>query len=268
MNLSIQAIVDYMHCPLAFRYRYIDKVDYRFSFVKSEVVNNIYIADMFDMLLHHLAYGFFHQMTEGRYPSLYNLKLRWGKLWNEGRTKEDIMFTPYSWRNVHRKKERAGLNALIRMHAAFKEQVTIPILVGKQYTVSLGSHTITGVIDLVRETEDRRGNRIIELVDFKTQDKYRNIHHLGDLELTASVYAFEKLFGKRPDRITYYRMLTGKFIRVERDENDYKLLEQCVEQVARAIEQRIFYPVINDRCAECPFHSKCVKKEWFSNAAV
>jgi CRISPR/Cas system-associated exonuclease Cas4 (RecB family) len=210
-----------------------------------------------------VAYGLFHQIADGRYPNIHYMKKRWGDTWNNNRTKEDVLFDTNSWRNDHRKLERKGTTALLALHKDFKNNPGTPILIGKEYKVQIGKHQVTGVIDLVREITGPEDKPIIEILDFKSDDRPTNLHVKGDIEVTAASMAFRKLFNYKENQITYHGILSGQQQTAVRTPKDYQLLEMAVDNVARAIEQEIFYPVLNHKCNECPFQKHCEKKEWF-----
>src|SRR5690606_26947242 len=112
------------------------------------------------------------------------------------------------------------------------------------------------------------GKELIELVDFKTGIKTRdrwnlkplNLHINHDLEMTAASLGFRQLTGEKEDRIVYYDMLNNQEYVTHRGEEDYKTLEQVLDNVEKGISAEIYYPVMNDRCNECPFQQQCRKK--------
>lgn len=261
MQLTIQQLVDYQKCPTLFKFRWQEGIDTRVS--ERNVPNKWHMAEDYDRALHHVLYGLFHEIADGKYPNAYYIKKRWGLAWSKGRPKEEILFDTGSWRNEHRRLERKGLKALLDLHSYFKNSPGTPILIGKEYHIQIGNHTLTGVIDLVREVLDENGKPIIEIVDFKTDDRPTILHVKGDMEVTAASMAFQKLFNYKENRITYLGLMTKKEQYTKRTEKDYELLNMAVDNIVRAINAHIYYPVLNDRCYECPFQKHCEKKEWF-----
>lgn len=262
MRLSLQEIVDYQKCPMLYKFRWVDGIDVSVS-EKRKVPNRLHIIEEFDKALHHVVYGIFNQLGDGAWPSAYYVKKRWGKVWNQNRKKEDVLFDTGSWRNEHRKRERQGLNALLALHKDFSNGPGTPILIGKGYEIKVGNHMVSGVMDLVRETYDESDKPIIEIMDFKTDDRQSSLHVKGDMEVTAASLAFRNLFGYTEQRITYYGTLSKKQVHTARTKKDYRLLEIAVDNVAKGIENNIYYPVLNSKCFECPFQKHCEKKEWF-----
>lgn len=261
MNLTIQQLIDYQKCPTLYKFRWDEQVDVSVS--KRKNPNKWHLMEEYDKALHQVLYGLFHEIADGKYPSAFNMKKRWGYAWSNGRPKEDILFDTGSWRNEHRRLERKGLNALLDLHSHFQNTPGTPILIGKEYRIQIGKHTLSGVIDLVREVLDENGKPIIEIVDFKADDRPTILHVKGDMEVTAASMAFHQLFNYKEQRITYYGIMSKKKQHTKRSERDYKLLEMAVDNIARSIEAEVYYPVLNDRCYECPFQKHCEKKEWF-----
>ncbi|MNQ36616.1 PD-(D/E)XK nuclease superfamily protein [compost metagenome] len=258
MKLSIEQVIDYQRCPLLYKFRHIDDVDVRLNGGPYRTPNQKYVAEYFDYAMHNVVYGIFHQFADGRYPNAYYVKKRWGQLWNAGRTKEDIIIDTGSWRNDLRKREKQGLDSLLSVHSDFQSNPGTPILIGKGYSIPVGNHELVGTIEMVREVDG-----IIELMDFKTDDRPIALHVKGDMAVTAASLAFRKLFGYKEERIAYYGLLSRKTQYTQRDKRDFALLERTVDNVARGIESGIIYPVMNSRCQECPFQKHCEKREWF-----
>lgn len=262
MELTVQQLADFLHCPLKYKFRWVDKIDTSITSFK-KTPNKWHMTEQFDIALHHVAYGIFHQLEDGQYPSAYYVKKRWGVMWNQNRAKEQIIFDTGSRRNEHRRLERKGLKALLDLHKDFSNGPGTPILIGKGYRIKVGDHTLSGVIDLVREIRDNTDKPIIEIMDFKTDDRPTALHVKGDIEVTAASLAFQQLFGYKEQQITYYGVLSGQQTHTHRTTEDYQLLEHTVQNVATAIENQLYYPVLNHKCNECPFQKHCEKKEWF-----
>lgn len=247
---------------MKYKFRWVDKIDVSLS-EKRKIPNKWHMAEQYDVALHHVLYGIFHHLSDGSYPSAHYVKKRWGAVWNKGRSKDQVVFDTGSWRNEHRKRERKGLNLLLEAHKYFSNSPGTPILIGKEYQIPVGNHSLIGTIDLVREVKDDNDNLIIDLVDFKVDEKSTILHVKGDIDVTAASMAFNKLFGYKERNITYHGVVSGTQTHTKRDKQDYQLLEHTVNNVATAIENNIYYPVLNHKCAECPFQKHCEKKEWF-----
>lgn len=259
MKISIEEIIDYQKCPLLYRFRWVDKIDN--VLYKTVKPNRYYVSEYFNIAMHRCIYAIFYQTLNEDYPSPYFVKKVWGKAWNKDRIKEDVIMNTGSWRNEVKKKEMNGLNALLNLHEYFIANTGTPILIGKEYIIKIGRHELTGVIDLVREKKIAE-HSIIEMIDFKSNEKHNTILYKSDIEVTAASYAFRELFGYKEDRIVFYEILSGKEKVVHRNENDYEMLRYTVNHIAASIEAGIFYPVLNSKCLECPFQTHCAKGKW------
>lgn len=261
MQLRIKEVLDYIKCPQRHTFQWQQGIDVSVGLKGSP--NRWYVVEYYDHAIHQVIYSMLHQYADDRYPSPHYMKQRWGATWNKGRTKEDILNYTKSWRDEIRKREKMGLKALLELHSDFQNDAGTPILIGKEYTVPIGAHTLVGTLELVRETKNEEGKSILEIVDFKTEDKTMNLHIKGDLEVTAASYAFRHLFGHTEDRVSYHGLQSRTQQHTKRDEKDFELLAHVVDNVARAIESGIHYPVLNSRCYECPFQKVCEKREWY-----
>lgn len=261
MILRIKEIIDYLKCPQRHRFQWQEGMDVSVGLRGSP--NRWHVVEYYEHAMHQVIYSIFHQYADERYPSPHYVKQRWGSVWNKGRTKEDLISYTKSWRDEIRKREKQGLNALLALHSDFQNGAGTPILIGKEYQIPVGNHTLIGTLELVREVIDEEGKSIIEIVDFKTDDKVTSLHIKGDLEVTAASYAFRHLFGHKENRIMYHGIQSRAQQYTQRDERDFELLAHVVENVARSIEADIHYPVLNSRCYECPFQKVCEKREWY-----
>jgi hypothetical protein len=270
MNISIEALLDYLECPTRYKYRYIDRIDTA-SIQRAANANSL--EETFDKEIHKIAYHVFNYIQDGKYPSEYLLRQKWGKTWCKNKTVDDLMGESFELVNNARfnpmkRLERQGLKAIENLHPHFKANPGTPILVGKRVDVKVGRHVIGVTLDLVRAVTDE-GEEKIELIDFKTGIKTRNhwdsvplnLHVNHDIEMTAASLAFRQLTGEKEDRIVYYDMVNNREYATRREESHFKTLENILDNVEKALGAEVFYPVMIDRCNECPFLAHCNKNK-------
>lgn len=275
MDIHINEVLDFVQCPMLHKLRYIDKLDVTYTGLHKAYpkVNEQSLEEAFDREIHRLMYHIFNMIQDGRYPSEYLLRQKWGSYWTKNKSKQDIMFeaTRKDGMNAQRKLEKAGVKVIETIHPKFKQTPGIPIFVGKNTNLKIGHHNITVPLELVRELKDEKGKPFIEIMDFKTGIKTKgrldhkplNLHILHDLQTTAASLAFRQLTGIEEGQITYYDIVNDREYVTSRGENDYETLEHVLNHVEQAMNHKIYYPVMNDRCFECPYQHICRRRDWY-----
>lgn len=268
MKLTVQQLMDYLRCSMMYRFRYIDEVEVVTRFNPSKVS----LDEQFDNEIHKIGYHIFNYIQDGKYPTEYLLRKKWEQLWCKDKSREDVVFENTVKRGMSSMKrlEKQGVKVISQSHPKFKENPGVPIIVGKRMDVKVGRHTLTTTLDLIREVV-MEGKPIIELMDFqsgiKVTDRFTrtpmNLHIHQDLAVTAASLGFYQLTGMHEDRIVYYDMVNDKEHITKRTEQDYQALEHVLNHVERAMEHKIYYPVMNDRCTECPFLLECKRRDWY-----
>lgn len=277
MYISIEALLDYLECPTRYQYRYIDRIDTTLTGAAgvSSALNRQSLEENFDTEIHKIAYHIFNYIQDNKYPSEYLLRQKWGKSWCRNKTVEDLMQESFSSgkydrvpdSNPMKRLEKQGVRAIEHLHPHFKENPGTPIMVGKRMDVQVGQHVVSVTLDLIRMVEVE-GQEILELIDFKTGIKTKshwdikpmNLHINHDIEMTAASMGFRQLTGESEDRIIYYDIINNREYRTVRNDTHYKTLENILDHVEKALAANIFYPVMNDRCHECPFQVHCNKR--------
>lgn len=280
MIATIKEVIDYMQCPMSYKYRYIDGIDP--STVKTgqlQAYGNINVMsqeEIFDQEIHKLGYHVFNYIQDGKYPSEYLLRQKWSSLWCKHKSKEDVMFddSPTTKSGTNRRLEKLGVHVIQNLHQTFKDHPGIPILVGQKTTIKIGSHQISVTIDLVRE-RTMNNKRVIEIVDFKTwpETKRKSMQHIphrvqidNDLEMTAVSLAFEQLTGINEEQIMYYDMVNNHEHVTKRSEKDRQSLLYILDALEQGIKKEIYYPVFNQQCNRCSYQRKCIERSWSREA--
>ena len=123
------------------------------------------------------------------------------------------------------------------------------------------SRDIVGYIDAIDN-----GSTIVE---YKTTGRTPNQHQVdSDLQLTLYSWAYRMLYGIPEDRIIVVNLVKTKEPKIEvvethREEEDYTKLIGLMQQVIRAVDQRLFYPnpIGGFGCGTCNYAEEC-RKEW------
>lgn len=273
MEITQEALMDYLACPVKHRYRHILKTDpllYKSESGEVEVDERM-LEEVFEKQMHQLCYHLFHYVQDEKYPSEYILRQKWGSAWAKGRKVDDLMHRQKRIRknetNHHKYMEEAGIRAIEGIHKKFKDAHGIPLLIGMRMDVKVGKHKVNAVIDLVRELNGK-----LELMEFNSGMNTRlrtslrsrpvNLHIEHDIATTLAALAFEQFSKAALDRIVYYDFISNREFETSRGKQDYQNLEQLLNQVEKAMEAEICYPVLNEQCLSCPFQLECTKGTW------
>ncbi|ABS83748.1 RecB [Bacillus phage 0305phi8-36] len=262
MRIHIDQVIDYVSCPALYKFRNVDKLEPPQPKKGRPTKNSI--VELYDEALHKAVAYIFNSVQDGRYPSLTNMKNRWGKLWIAPRAKqEDIKFKQVSWRDTHELKRKQGWDKIEKLWLHYKEDPGSPIMVNYPYTVQIGKHTLEGTIDLVRVAKKENGREHIEMVEFITDERNAPfLHTRRDWRVTAASYAFRKIMKANEEKIVYHGIISGKLLDTTRDEQDYKQLEHLLDAIEHMQTHEIYYPVFNERCNSCSYQKYC-EKGWF-----
>lgn len=254
MELSLDDIHTYLHCPAEFDFKYGKKIP-------MEETDSV----KYKKAIHKTVSYMYFNVMGGRMPTAKQMKDKWATIWQE--EKEGIKDL-----SEHLLKERKyqapskvdkhviqGFEMIHNFHHYNKDNVGIPIAVDHEFRVPIAGVTVTGKFELIRETIDKSSpNRFIEIVDFKTGNEATDMFLVNnDLNLSVMSYAFRNLFQAKEDRLTYNYMKTGKEIYTSRGEKDFDRMKAIIEGVAEGIANKRFYPRQSFMCKNCPFKDVC-----------
>ena len=262
MQISIDEILDFVACPVLYKYRHVDKLEPPQPKMGRMTKNSV--VELYDKALHKSVFYIFHRIQDGFYPSLANLSKTWGNVWIRPRAEvESIKFQSTSWRDTHKRKESQGWSNLKRIHEYYEAEHGTPIMVDYTYEIPIGNHTLTGTIDLVETKRNKAGREEIVMTEFVVDERnmpYLNIRR--DWKVTAASYAFRKVMRVSEQKIVYHGIVSGKRHDTIRDQDDYTQLEHLINIIVESTERELFYPSFNTRCESCPFQKLC-EKGWF-----
>lgn len=235
---------------------------YLYRYKLGSSIKAINIREKYDHDIHKVVYNFFAVIQNNESLNINHLKRAWGSLWLGNKTGDDIILsTPSTWRDSANSKRKDGIQAIIRFFDKFKGNPGYPIAVNHPYKVSIGDGIIVlGTWEVIREVEDLPGQRVVEIIDFKVDDKlYNKVHFQNDIEITAMSYAFRETFNEVEDRILYYGMNKGANTEVTRSESDYEFMKHTVKDVVKSIQNDIYYARVGGDCYHCPYRRECEK---------
>ena len=260
MELDIKEIYSYMHCPLKYKFEYVDGM-------QADVVDTI----KYKQCLHKTMYYFYFSLMNGTVPSMKQMKDKWARIWAEafeleGNLNHIILKDSQSSARkgkvmVGNKLNIQGFETIHNFYHLNKEKYGTPIAVNHDYRISIADVNITGKFELIRESLDKtKSNRFIDIVDFKSNaEPYDYFLVENDLSLSLSSYAFRELFQAKEDRLIFHHLKSGKESQTTRGEKDFRRMKKTIEGVATCIDKKIFYPRQAHTCKVCPFKNICDK---------
>lgn len=260
MELHVDQLHAYLHCPIKYRFEHVNNLDAE----KSQGV-------LFKEAVHRAILSFYYTLMGGVVLTPSQMKDKWATIWGQmSKEKKDLgdfLLTPkpHYYPTVKKSRETdkylmQGFEMVHNFHHFNKDNPGTPIAVDLEYRVPIGGITLVGKFELIREMVDKSlGTRFIEIVDFKTgnENTVDPFTLKNDINMTIASYAFRNLFQAKEDRINYHFLKTGKEVYTSRNENDFKRLEAIVRGVAKGIAEQHFYPRQTFMCKSCPFVDTC-----------
>jgi hypothetical protein len=193
--------------------------------------------DRYDLAIHKAISYFWWKIRDGNLVTLKELRRRFS----------DIA-------DVDKEYLLRGAEELYYFYEYYKDEPGIPILIDEDREIDFGICKVLVHFDLVRTI----GNSLMaEIVDFRTgkQPKNRDLSLMNDISLTLMSYGFRKLFKVEERRLVVSYKDKAYFI--TKDENDFKLLEKTIENIAICIKNNIYLP--KSDCRGCKYQIPCVK---------
>lgn len=249
--INIKEITDYCYCPMLYKYKYIDKLEKKYTTV----------LDQYDDCMHKCIYNFFTQATFNN-VSISSLKTSFSSYWIKSKSLTSIIYSePTSWRDTHNEKRKDGIEAIVKFYNHFKDNIGIPLIINKPYKVNITPNLyLEGSFKIVREITTKDNKKEIEILNILSTVKAQNDMILKkDITTTAISYAFRKLFGIEEDNIKFFNINKGKLYTTTRNNEDYNMLIDTVIKVYKCINNNIFYICPTSKCLNCAYKSLCIK---------
>ena len=254
MELTLDQIHTYLHCPAEYRFKY-----------EMGIPMDDHVSVKYKKAIHRTINYLYFSVLGGRMPTSKQMKDKWATLWAE-ETAAIPELSEFLLRERPRqsapkvdKHITQGFELIHNFYHYNKDNIGIPIAVDHEFRVPVGGVTIKGNFELIKETIDKsNSNRFIEIVDFKTGNEATDMFLVNnDLNLSLMSYAFRNLFQGEEDRLTLNYIKSGKEIYTSRTEKDFDRMKAIIEGVAEGIANKRFYPRQSFMCKSCPFKEVC-----------
>ncbi len=234
VKLSYTALSTYEQCPLQYKFRYIDRLDWEprpaLSFGES---------------LHSALEWLYSQQTP-HIPELPSLLAKLDELWvSEG-------YSSPEEEERYREHARQVLSEFYRSNSG---SFRLPASVEQQFQIDMGDFLLTGRIDRL----DRHPDGTYEIIDYKTNRKIPPLSRLAnDLQLPIYQLASSRIWGIRPCKLTFYYLIPNqRFTTRPWSDERLKAVEDRLRRAADKIRSGVFYPTPNPLCYWCDFTSLC-----------
>lgn len=248
MELQYKQIMDYIRCPLLYKFKYI------LEFKRED--REVYL---YKSALKSVAMYFYYNLMNGTAPTLGDIQSRWQRAWGGSSTSvEDILFKDTKAKTLNN-YNISGLKSLNKFYESEMRQEFTPIVVNTDVRLPFGDHFLTDTLDLVRETKED-DKSIIEVVRLSSStNAYRSFGLEHDFRLAFQTLAFRTHFEVEEDRATLYNIKRGSKDYVKVKESEFARLEATVSNIGDNIMDERFYPVVAYQCRYCPYQDVCNK---------
>ncbi|MCS7184955.1 MAG: diguanylate cyclase, partial [bacterium] len=233
--LSYSSISDYITCPLKYKFRYIDKLDYR--------IDRPYLS--FGRSIHD-ALGYFYKL-DPKDRNIENLKKYFESTWltvGYSSIEEQLDYKRRAWKTLENFFEKMGKDVNV-------------ISTEEYFRVEIENFILAGRIDRI----DRKKEGI-EIVDYKTGTYELKPETLkNDLQLKIYALGYYKLKNEMPKSIAVTKPETLEYVSVEIEESDInETLNKVIEYAKLISSDTKFEPNEGEWCNVCDFYSICPLK--------
>ena len=244
MRLSYSSISTYQNCPLAYKFRYIDRLPTK---------RTRYLS--FGSSLHAIL-AYFYEAASVKPPSLDRLLEYLPQVWeSEG----------YSDSSEEQTYFEQAKKVLSQFYHTNISDLQIPVALEHKFAIELDCCTLTGIIDRV----DRLPNGGYEVIDYKTSRKLppkAKIH--TDLQLSIYHLACQELWEAEPIRLSLYYLMPNTKRSTKRSKSDIDKTKSLIAGVRKDIEDEKYEPKENSLCPWCDFQDHCPIREQTSTPAT
>lgn len=249
MRISLREIVDYVRCPLKYKFTHIDQIpvsgdgeEYYKEYLKLSIF-----------------YYYFCQL-ENRTGNFESILKKWESLWFSKDMTESFE------EEYLKKKSNDAVVVLTNFYKKMAGEKVTPIAVNFPYeAIFQGDENIhvTGNTDLIRVVNDKTKQRETQIVSFSTSVRVLdNFAFKSDLGITLASYTFRNTFKTKEDKIKVINIKQKNDNITTRSGGDFVRLEKIVRNICRGIKSGVFYPNSNVmNCTYCKHKLFCINEK-------
>ncbi len=236
MKISYSAFSTYNQCPLQYKYTYVDKIPKKDS-------HHLYFGNLVHETLHFML----KDIDTKPLPELIDF---YNRNWQDNtfiENKED----PKIWK-------LKGENIVTNFYKKFDPKAQEVLVTEDYFKVPLGEHELSGIIDRLDRVTDNAGNKMLEVIDYKTGKVQSQKYIHDNLQLTFYYHAIRSRFPDIKDiKLTLYFLEPAVRQSTLRDESHVKRMSEQVYKTIGDIEKENFDPRINNLCPWCDYKEIC-----------
>jgi len=236
MKISYSGFSTYEQCPLQYKFSYIDKLPRKES-------HHLFFGNLVHDALHHM-------LKDIQVKPLPELLDYYHSNWDDKLfviNKQD----PEIWK-------QKGADIISSFHNKYDHKAQEILVTEDYFTVALGKHILSGIIDRLDKTKDYAGNDILEVIDYKTGKLQSQKYIHDNIQLTFYYHAIRSRFPDIKDiKLTLYFLEPAVRQSTFRDAGHVERMQEKVYKTIDSIEARKFEPQINNLCPWCDYKEIC-----------
>lgn len=230
MKITEQQLFDYLYCPLKYYLKYELKI------IKQEDITT-------NKLLNQVTRYFYTSVANGKLPTLKQMQSKLDALCEANKDIINSKKAVELWGQVYNFYNWACDNKISVIDTDTK------------YVLPLGEHLLEGTINPINVTPNRKletltinfSNRIPDQIEIDTKLKH-----------TIDIMAFNSSNKELEISAARIHLLKqNKDLYATRNINDFKRLESTVSNVAKSIQNKLYYPRETHMCTSCNYRNYC-----------
>lgn len=232
MKLTEQQLFDYIHCPTKYHIKYIMKIDIQESISMTKLLNV-------------MSRYFYLNLFNGKVPTYDELRKKW-----------DSLCETHSHYMDH-KKVLSGWGQIVKfVQWAEREKIIVGDIESK-YMFPIDKVEFYGNIEAILI----KPNKEIELLTTSFSERSLDRTDIDmKLKHTMDYVGFKALYGVPPTGIKIHSVKYDEDLFTNRTQPDIVRLTNTISNVAKSIEDKIFYPRESSFCSSCTAKQYC--KYW------
>jgi CRISPR/Cas system-associated exonuclease Cas4 (RecB family) len=230
MKLTEQQLFDYMYCPVKYYLKYKSKI-----VVQEEITVN--------KLLTQITKYFYNSVANGKLPTLKQMQSKLDSLCEANREIVTPKKSIEMWGQVYNFYNWACDNQIAVIDTDTK------------YAITLGEHIVEGTMSPIALTQGNKlelliinfSSRVPDQLEIDTKTKY-----------TLDTLAFNRANkDMRIDATHIHLLKQNKDMYTTRNNNDYERLNSTVNNIAKSIQNELYYPKETHMCTSCNYRNYC-----------
>ena len=230
MSITEQQLFDYMFCPVKYYLKYKSKI-----VVQEEVTIN--------KLLTQITKYFYNSVANGKLPTLKQMQTKLDSLCEANKETITPKKSIEMWGQVYNFYNWACDNQIAVIDTDTK------------YVITLGEHIVEGTMSPIALTPAKKlellivnfSTRIPDQIEIDTKTKY-----------TLDIMAFNNSNSDmKIDAARIHLLKQNKDLYTTRNNNDYERLNSTVNNIAKSIQNELYYPKETHMCTSCNYRNYC-----------